>query len=134
MPAPPATAGVIPYLAYADAPAAIEFLCKAFGFVEKFRFPMPDGRIGHAELLLSGATLMLASDFDGFGLSPLKLPATHGQVYCWVEDADAHYARARKGGATLVTEPKDQHGVRAYRAMDPEGHRWIFAAKRSRAT
>ena len=45
---PPAgTQRVIPYLAYADAPAAIDFLCRAFGFEERFRVPMPDGRVAH---------------------------------------------------------------------------------------
>jgi len=39
-----------PYLIYRDAPAAIDFLTRAFGFVEKYRYPMGDGRIGHAEL------------------------------------------------------------------------------------
>ena len=41
---------VIPYLLYADAPAALEFLGKAFGFEERFRMPMPDGKLGHAEV------------------------------------------------------------------------------------
>ena len=39
---------VIPYLVYADAAAAIDFICNAFGFEERYRFPMPDGSIGHA--------------------------------------------------------------------------------------
>ena len=48
---------LVPYLAYADAPGAIDFLTRAFGFEEKFRFPMPDGRLGHAELTLGGEAL-----------------------------------------------------------------------------
>ena len=45
---------VFPYLAYADAPAAIDFLVTAFGFSERFRYPVPDGRLGHAELEMEG--------------------------------------------------------------------------------
>ena len=121
---------VIPYLAYKDAPAAIEFLCKAFSFEERFRVPMPDGRLGHAELSLGeGGTLMLASVYEEMGFrSPLDLPAVNGQVTCYVDDVDAHFERARQAGATIVAEPVDQpYGDRSYRAMDPEGNHWIFA-------
>jgi uncharacterized glyoxalase superfamily protein PhnB len=120
---------IIPYLAYRDAAGAIDFLIRAFGFEERFRYPMDDGRIGHAEVGYDDNVVMLASASEGFGKSPLDLPANHGQVYCFVDDVDAHYARAREGGATLCSEPGDAHGVRMYRAMDPEGHRWIFATK-----
>ena len=124
---PKGTQRIIPYLAYRDAPAAIDFLCKAFGFTERFRYPMPDGRIGHAELGFQDNIVMLASTYEGFGQSPLDLPAVHGQVYCYVDDADAHFARAKAGGATITAEPANEHGNRMYRVMDPEGHRWIFA-------
>ncbi len=119
---------IVPYLAYADAPAAIEFLCGAFGFEERFRLPMPDGSIGHAEIVYEGHVLMLASAPAEMGFaSPKDLSGVHSQVYCRVDDVDAHYERAKAAGATIATAPKDQHGERAYRAMDPEGHRWIFS-------
>jgi PhnB protein len=119
---------IVPMLVYADAPAAIEFLCKAFGFEERFRMDMPDGSVGHAELGLGDEVVMLASEWPAGGvLSPLRLPALHAQVYVRVDDVDAHFARARAEGATIATEPADQeHGERSYRAIDPEGHRWIF--------
>jgi uncharacterized glyoxalase superfamily protein PhnB len=121
---------VIPYLAYADAAKAIAFLCDAFGFEERFRYPMPDGTVGHAELVLGPSSLMLATASESFGFaSPRDLPLLHAQVYCRVPDVDAHFARARDAGATIVAEPSDQHGSRMYRALDPEGHRWIFAAE-----
>lgn len=123
---------LVPYLAYADAPAALEFLARAFGFEEQFRHPMPDGRIGHAQLTLDGeVVLMLASTYPEVGFaSPSELPAIHSQVHCTVEDVDAHYERARAAGATIVSAPRDEgHGDRSYRAVDPEGHRWMFAAR-----
>lgn len=121
---------VIPYLGYRDAPKAIEFLCRAFGFEEKFRMPMPDGRIGHAELVRDGNTVMLASEYEELGLfSPLSLPGINALFLVYVSDVDAHYAHAHQEGATLLGEPADQeYGDRSYRATDPEGHRWIFAA------
>ena len=117
---------LVPYLAYADAPGALEFLTRAFGFEEKFRFPMPDGRIGHAELTLGGeVVLMLASVYSEMGFaSPADLPAVPSQIFCYVDDVDAHHERARAAGATIAAEPKDEpHGDRMYRAVDPEGHR-----------
>ena len=120
---------VLPYLAYADAPAAIDFLCQAFGFEEQRRFAMADGRIGHAEIVVNGHVIMLASAYDEMGFtSPRLLPGVHSQVLVQVDDVDAHYQRAKQAGATIATEPTDQHGQRMYRAMDLEGHRWIFAA------
>lgn len=127
---------IAPYLFYSDAPGAIDFLCRAFGFVEEFRYPMPDGKIGHAELSYEGSSVMLASVWPEGGMSsPLDLPAVHSQLYCSVGNVDAHCERATAAGATIVTQPADEHGHRSYRAMDPEGHRWMFVGpvvKRSR--
>ena len=123
------SARISPMLAYRDASAAIDFLCRAFGFVESSRYPMPDGRIGHAELRYGGSLLMLASAFPEFGLlSPAQMTEHHSQLHCTVDDVDAHYQKARSEGATIVTEPRLQpHGARSYRAIDLEGHRWIFS-------
>lgn len=121
---------IIPYLAYEDAPAALTFLRDAFGFEERFRIPMKDGRIGHAEVALGDSVLYLASLWKEVGnMSPKDLPGIHSQVYCRVGDVDAHFRRARDAGATVIDEPADQgHGERIYRALDLEGHRWIFAS------
>jgi uncharacterized glyoxalase superfamily protein PhnB len=120
---------IVPYLLYADAPAALEFLCRAFGFQERSRYPMADGRIGHAELLFHGNVVMLASAYEELGFaSPRDLPGVPAQVLCFVDDVDAHHAVARAAGATIAAAPADQvHGGRSYRVVDPEGHRWIFA-------
>jgi len=122
---------IVPYLAYDDAPAAISFLCAAFGFEELYRLEMPDGRIGHVELGYRGNVLMLASSYPELGFaSAAKLPHVHGQVHIDVEDVDAHFARARAAGATIAAEPNDApHGDREYRAVDPEGHRWSFSTR-----
>jgi PhnB protein len=122
---------VIPYLGYHDCPKAIEFLRDAFGFEERHRIPMPDGRIGHPEMSLKECVIMLATCWEEAGqLSPLDLGGVHTVVYCYVDDVDAHYRRAREAGAIVVNEPEDQfYGARTYRALDPEGHRWIFATQ-----
>jgi len=119
---------IVPYLAYADAPAAIEFLCRAFGFEERYRMPMPDGRIGHAEIAYRGHVVMLASAYEEMGFnSPRALSAVHSQIHLLVDELDAHYQGAKAAGATITAAPKAQHGQRLYRAMDLEGHRWMFS-------
>jgi PhnB protein len=120
---------VIPYLNYSDAAAAIEFLCRAFGFEPKLVLPMPDGRVGHAELAYGDNVVMLASTFDEMGqASPQQLGKYHGSVMCYVADVDAHHAVAKAAGMTITAEPTDKfYGDRMYAAVDPEGHRWHFA-------
>ncbi len=125
---PEGTQRIIPYLTYADAPAAVEFLCAAFGFSAGLQIPMGDGVLGHAELHLGDNVMMLASVFEEMGqASPLNLPALHGQVMVYVDDVDAHCVQAKAAGATITQEPEDQfYGDRVYRATDPEGHLWVF--------
>ena len=120
---------VIPYLAYADAPAAVEFLCRAYGFEAGVQMDMGDGVIGHAELHLDDNVVFLATAFAEIGLaSPQNLSAVHGQVMVYVDDVDAHYENARAAGAEIVEEIADQfYGDRSYRTNDPEGHQWVFS-------
>jgi uncharacterized glyoxalase superfamily protein PhnB len=118
---------IVPRLIYADAPAAIEFLCKAFGFRERFRHREPDGRVGHCELTYADNLIALSSVYEGFGDSPLKLPTTSSALWVYVDDVDKHYAHARDNGATITMELVEDHGMRFYRATDLEGHRWVFA-------
>jgi uncharacterized glyoxalase superfamily protein PhnB len=118
-----------PMLVYLDAPAALAFLAEAFGFAERFRMDMPDGSVGHAEVGLGDEVVMVSSEWPAGGVvSPLQLPAVHAQLYVRVDDVDTHFARARAAGATIAAEPADlEYGMRSYRAIDPEGQRWIFA-------
>ncbi|MEP7335556.1 MAG: VOC family protein [Actinomycetota bacterium] len=109
----------IPYLLYEDAPAAIEFLTRAFGFREINRTTGADGVVLNCELIgPAGGIVWL-------GQSP---PSGTSLVYLYVNDADAHRARAKAEGATIVDEPEDQpFGDRRYSAKDPQGHLWFFA-------
>ena len=66
---------IFPMLAYDDAPAALDFLCSAFGFTERSRMKGPDGTIGHAEVALGGNVVMLATTWKAGGMaSPRELP------------------------------------------------------------
>ena len=119
---------IVPYLTYADAPAAIEWLCRVFGFEEVRRMEVGDGRIGHAALSFGGDQVMLASAFEEAGTrSPRELPALHQQITVYVDDVDVHFATAQAEGAEILSEPEDQFwGARSYWVQDLEGHRWTF--------
>ena len=119
---------VIPYLAYDDAPAAVEFICNAFGFTERMRMPGPEGILMHAEVGYGDSVLMLSSAMPEMGIaSPKGAASVHGNVTVYVDDIDAHCERARAADAAIVEEPQDMFwGDRMYRAADPEGHHWSF--------
>jgi len=119
---------IIPYLTYADAPTAIEWLCRVFGFERVEAMSVPDGRIGHASLSLLGERVMLASVFEEVGnCSPQDLDALPAQISVYIDDVEAHFRQAKAAGATIVQEPEDQFwGARMYRCVDLEGHRWSF--------
>ena len=121
---------VYPYLHYADAPAAIAFLQQAFGFEEQMRMGAED-QVMHAELALEGTVVMLASTFPDTGQTAQQdLPGYPSSVMFYVDDVDAHFDRAKAGGAAIVQEPEDQFwGDRVYTCNDCEGHRWTFATK-----
>ncbi len=121
-------ANLFPTLTYEDARAAIDFLCRAFGFEQRMLVPGPDGRVLHAELSFGPGVIMVGSPQEERGnRSPRALGAVHGGVCVYVDDPDAHYARARAAGAQIVRELQDEeYGARGYQAKDPEGHSWYF--------
>ncbi|MGA7343679.1 MAG: VOC family protein [Terracidiphilus sp.] len=130
MPTPEKPSTIIPALRYRNAPAAIEWFEKVFGFERHAVYEGPDGTIGHAELTLGGGMIMLGSARDDeFGRN-FKLPQELGGAetrgaYIVVADADAVFARAVAAGATVVRPLKDmEYGSREFTVKDPEGHSW----------
>jgi uncharacterized glyoxalase superfamily protein PhnB len=118
---------VMPYLLYKDPAAALEFLTNAFGFTERLRMTDESGRVNHAEVQLHDGVVMFGTPGEDYR-SPGDLGGVTQLVYVYVDDVDAHYGRAKAGGAKIVREPADQfYGDRTYAAEDPEGHHWSFA-------
>ncbi len=115
-----------PYLIVADAAAAIDFYVAVFGAVETMRLMQPDGRVGHAELRIGSAGLMLADEFPEFdNLGPLALGGTAVSLHLVVPDVDATVAAAVEAGATLQRPVADEfYGSRSGTIIDPFGHRW----------
>ena len=129
---------VIPCLRYADAPAAIAFLCDAFGFERHVIYAddLDHSIIHHAQLTLGEGMLMLGSVRDGeseslYTWSTVRdLGGTTACVYMVVEEVDTHCLPARNEGAVVVDEPHDNPGYpgRGYTALDPEGNVWSFGS------
>lgn len=129
---PPATRPelvAVPYLAVHAGAEAIAWYTEAFGAVEAFRVVGDDGSIGHAELTIDGARIMLSDEAPAYGvLSPRSLGGTSATVHLTVTDVDALFARAVAAGATAQREPEDQpHGNRHGTLVDPFGHRWMLS-------
>lgn len=129
---------LIPCLRYDDAPAAILFLCDAFGFVpHAIHADEEDQRVvHHAQLLLDGNMVMLASAQPGEveqryrWMTPAEAGGITACIYAVIADPDAHHARAVAAGAEIVTAPHDNEGYpgRGYDARDPEGNVWSFGS------
>jgi uncharacterized glyoxalase superfamily protein PhnB len=123
---------VIPTMRYEDGAAAIDWLCRAFGFEKHLVVPGERGTILHAQLSFGNGMIMLGSARDDDFGSLQKTPRQVGGIgtqsaYVIVDDADAHYARAVAGGAEIVMEIKDEeYGGRGYSCRDPQGHLWNF--------
>jgi uncharacterized glyoxalase superfamily protein PhnB len=129
MPAHVRHPNIIPCLTYRDAPAAIGWLCDAFGFERKVAYDGPDGTIAHAELRLGSGYVMLGTQKDDmFGLRPPKDAGLVTQmIYIVVDDPDALFARATAVGAEVVRPLADtDYGSRDFSVRDPEGHIWNF--------
>jgi uncharacterized glyoxalase superfamily protein PhnB len=128
---------IIPTFSYDDAPAAIEFLCAAFGFEKNVVYEGAPGIIEHAQLKAGDSYVMLGSarkNSDWPSKTPKELGGTTGGVYIVLEtdaDVDAHCERARAAGAQIIREPESpEYGGRNYGARDPEGYLWSFGSYR----
>lgn len=123
---------IVPYLMIDGAARAIDFYKEAFGAEERYRLPMPGGKIGHADIVVNGATVYLADapdDMAGGAGNPKKLSGTTVLLHQYVADVDAIVARAEAAGATVLRAPEDQfYGDRSAVIADPFGHQWSLHA------
>jgi len=117
-----------PSLTYDDAPAAIEWLCRAFGFTRRFVVPGPDNRVEHSELSLGTGVVMVSSPkAEDRRVSPKTLAGVAQALSVFVADPDAHHAVAVAAGARVIRPLQtEDYGARGYMALDPEGHVWYF--------
>jgi uncharacterized glyoxalase superfamily protein PhnB len=128
-------------LYYTEPAQAIDWLCEAFGFELRLKVEGEGGRIEYSELVFAGG-LVCVGEPGGHGWPLHKAPSQIGgnntqNMFVYVDDIEAHCARARAAGATIVTEPKvsdygdDYWADRGYECVDRGGHHWWFAQRLS---
>jgi uncharacterized glyoxalase superfamily protein PhnB len=147
-PPPPGWPQLSSCLFYRDPAAAIDWLCEAFGFEVRLKVEGEPGQIVHSELTYGSALIMVSGaarpgsappegqEFKREYASPLDLGGRYNQsLFMYVDDVDAHCARARAHGARILAEPAlhdygdDYWADRSYGAYDHEGHSWWFAQR-----
>jgi uncharacterized glyoxalase superfamily protein PhnB len=126
---------VIPALRYRDAPAAIDWLCKAFGFEKHAVYPNPNGTIAHAQITFGNGMVMLGTlskdtPYSELLMQPGEIGEKETQTpYLVVSDCDKVYATAKAAGAQMVVDIRDMdYGGRAFTCRDPEGHIWSIGS------
>ncbi len=131
------TSTITPALRYRDANAAIAWLVRAFGFVEKAVYRDEGGCVVHAQLTFGNGMVMLSEASRGHDdewarliAQPEEIGGRETQCCCVaVADPDAHYANAVANGAKIIYAIADQdYGGRGYGCADPEGHIWWFGS------
>ncbi|HEY4249458.1 MAG TPA: VOC family protein [Lacunisphaera sp.] len=126
-------------ISYEEGVLAMEWLARAFGFQERIKMLDESGRLSHGEMSTGiNGVIMLATP-SGEYESPRHhrehcqqacawqaVPWVIDGVLVYVDDADAHFVRAKLAGATILSELESGYPGRRYRAEDCEGHRWMF--------
>jgi uncharacterized glyoxalase superfamily protein PhnB len=142
-PTPPGWPQISPSLFYEDAAAAIDWLCRAFGFEVRLKVEGDNGVIHHSELVLGTGVIMVGTVGERayrpeaiHRKSPRQLNGANTQsLFVYVDDVEAHCERARASGATIASEPKtedygDEYWAdRMYEAVDLGGHHWWFSQR-----
>jgi uncharacterized glyoxalase superfamily protein PhnB len=128
---PAAAPSLTPYIVVSDARRAVDWYVEVLGGRRRGEFHVnPDNTIGHAEVSLGDAVLMLAEASDLWPDVPVRAPQApttfSHTLHLDVEDVDGMTERARRGGATVEREPTDQPYGRGAVIVDPFGHRWML--------
>ena len=128
---------VTPHLVCADASAAIDFYQRAFGAIERFRLPGPDGKgIMHACVQIGDSPVFLVDENPQWGsFSPKLLKGTPVTIHLQVDNVDELYAQAIAAGGTVKMSPADMFwGDRYGVLLDPFGHQWSIATHKQDLT
>jgi len=117
---------LISHIVYNNVAEAIAWLTRVFGFSEHFRYGDPSHPNG-AQMLFGRACFMIREARPG-SATPKDLGAATQSVSVFIDDVDAHYARAKAAGAKIVEEPHEtEYGEYQYGVEDFGGHQWLFA-------
>lgn len=139
-PSPPGWPRISASVFYDEPAAAIDWLCKAFGFEVRLKIEGEPGQVVHSELELGEDGLIMVgdakkTDSEAFRRSPRSAGGCTQALFIYVDDIDAHFARAKAAGAKVLREPtvtdygEEYWSDRGYECVDPEGHHWWFSQR-----
>ncbi len=132
---------VIPMLSYEDGVAAMQWLCKAFGFTERLKMLDDDGKLAHGELVMGEGIIMLASPTPNYqnpkhhrevceaAARWYEVPYVINGVLVYVDDIEKHFEQAKSYGAVILSGIETGGPGTRYRVEDREGQRWMFMQK-----
>lgn len=133
--------GIVPMLTYENGIAAMDWLCRVFGFTEKTRWLDSEGRLSHGEITMNDGIIMLANGNPNYE-SPLRhrqnctrsekwysVPYIINGVLVYVDDVQTHFEDSKKLGARILSDLEFGEPGARYRAEDLEGQRWMFMQK-----
>jgi PhnB protein len=129
MSAAPSHPPLSPTLTVNDSASAIEFYKHAFRAEELSRLVDPEsGKIGHAELAINGALVMLSDEYPQFNKSPRTLGGTTVKLGLMSANVKADFERAVQAGAEVLRPLQDEfYGHRSGTLRDPFGHEWTIS-------
>lgn len=116
-----------PYLCVADGRAALAWYAEVLGAQVGEPWMDDEGKVGHAEMTVSGCRVFLSESFPDYGVEP----PVHGRgapmsLTLEVDDTAAWLERARAAGATVTREVEEQPERVVATFLDPSGHRWLL--------
>ncbi len=117
---------ITPYLIMPDARKAIDFYSKVFGAKLVMKMDKPGGKIGHAELKIGDAKIMLADEYPEMGArSPKAFGGSAVGIQFYTKNVDNVVNNAVSSGAKLLMPVQDMfYGDRCGSIEDPFGHKW----------
>jgi uncharacterized glyoxalase superfamily protein PhnB len=134
-PTPPGWPRISTALYYDDPHKAIEWLCDAFGFEVRLLVEGDGGRVEHSELTYGDGLVMVGGSDKSEKFPYMRTPSQVGgantqNLMMYVDDVEAHCARARAAGAVIVKELEvsdygpEYWSDRGYSCRDIGGHHW----------
>jgi uncharacterized glyoxalase superfamily protein PhnB len=116
---------ILPHVSYRNVAEAMAWLERVFGFKEHYRYGVDGDQVSGAQMHLGEAYVMVDTRV---GQTPTELGFGTQSLTVFLEDVEAHYARAKAEGAKIVEEPHEtMYGEFQYAALDLDGHHWLFS-------
>lgn len=116
--------GIVPYLFYDDAAAAMDWYARVFGFEEIGRWTNDSGQVTNAEMRVGNTEIWL--DGSGRRQDTDERPAWIG---IWVNDVDAVYRKVQDAGVDCEAPVDRDFGVRMLNVQDDMGYLWGFVRR-----